>query len=317
MSKYLFAALSFVLLLLVGGAAFRDTQARDYLAIQEQYQKDHPAPAGAEPFDVKIQQVFPQYAAAKRGETYRVERCISCHVPDLNSIGSDEAAKRIWADFVKYEPNSQKMIKDYRLSGSHPTIISPDYYKTYGPAGSVSAPSTGARTSGAAAQGISGFLTDMVDPAKANGQGYKLDQVGCIVCHNGSRLALDEKGAHENLIVNPEYSWSEGAALYYQYCAQCHGTTGQGGIGPPLTNQDRLGFFNEDYYYRCIEWGLTGFEHYGSVMPNWGSIAQDYNKAEHPPGKGGAVATSRTLSEQQIALLTQFIRHWESYDTLP
>ena len=51
---------------------------------------------------------------------------------------------------------------------------------------------------------------------------------------------------------------------------------GEGNIGPPLNNQDRLGFFNEDYYYRCINYGFTDFEHYGSVMPNWGAIAPDY-----------------------------------------
>ena len=51
---------------------------------------------------------------------------------------------------------------------------------------------------------------------------------------------------------------------------------GEGGKGPPLNNQDRLGYFNEDYYYRCIEYGFTDFEHIGSIMPNWGGTASDF-----------------------------------------
>ncbi|HXA30351.1 MAG TPA: cytochrome c, partial [Candidatus Angelobacter sp.] len=136
-----------------------------------------------------------------------------------------------------------------------------------------------------------------------------------IVCHNGGRLELDQTHAHLNLIVNPEYAWTEGAALYYQYCAACHGNLGEGKNGPPLNNQDRLGFFNEDYYYRCIEYGMTGFEHLGSVMPNWGSISPEFT-ADKTRDKVPANPT-RVLSESQINLLVQFIRHWEQYQTLP
>jgi mono/diheme cytochrome c family protein len=141
-----------------------------------------------------------------------------------------------------------------------------------------------------------------------------IDQVGCIVCHNGSRLSLNQTDAHQNLIVNPEYDFTGGAKLYYTYCVTCHGVQGEGGKGPPLNNQDRLGYFNEDYYYRCIEYGFTDFEHIGSIMPNWGSTASDFT---YDPTRDKQKPGSRILSEDQIHILIQFIRHWESYTTLP
>jgi mono/diheme cytochrome c family protein len=160
----------------------------------------------------------------------------------------------------------------------------------------------------------------LINPATAPASQLGIDSVGCIVCHNGSRLALQSTGgadvnAHENLIINPVYAFTEGAALYYKNCAQCHGGSGEGGVGPPLNNQDRLGFFNEDYYYRCIEYGFTDFEHYGSVMPNWGSVAAGFQY--DPVRDKQQPSTARVLSEQQIAILIQFIRHWENYTTLP
>ena len=76
-----------------------------------------------------------------------------------------------------------------------------------------------------------------------------------------------------------------------------------------------MGFFQEDYYYRCIEYGFTDFEHYSSIMPNWGSVAADFHydpsRDKQPPNP------VRVLSEAQIQILIQFIRHWENYSTLP
>jgi hypothetical protein len=168
------------------------------------------------------------------------------------------------------------------------------------------------------------FLPSFLNPATNYGGAgtptgkLGIDQVGCLVCHNGSRLGLDETDAHQNLIINPVYSFTEGAQLYYQNCARCHGGLGEGGAGPPLNNQDRLGYFNEDYYYRCIEYGFTGFEHYSSIMPNWGAIAPDYISNGSPlPGSGAIVNHTRVLTETQINILIQFIRQWENYTTLP
>src|SRR5437588_2877171 len=79
----LFLGLAAILLLLVGIAAAKDSHDRGYLSIQDQYRKDHPSTVPGVSFDSKVQQLFPAFADAKRGDTFRVERCISCHVPDI------------------------------------------------------------------------------------------------------------------------------------------------------------------------------------------------------------------------------------------
>lgn len=317
----LFVALSALTLILVGVAAARDSAQRPYLAIQQQYQKDYPESN----FNVQVQQLFPDFAQAQVGSTFRVERCISCHVPDIGTIGPVVAAQRLSQDFFKYEPDAQQIAKQYGLTGIHPAFVTVNggsnppsiSYSQYG-ADSFT-PYTYTANGAKLTAKLPGFLPSFLNPAiQAPGTQEGIDAIGCIVCHNGQRLALDTSGinnAHENLIINPVYSFTEGASLYYKYCAQCHGGLGEGGVGPPLNNQDRLGFFNEDYYYRCIEYGFTGFEHIGSVMPNWGSVASDFTY--NPARDKQQPLPPHTLSENQINTLVQFIRHWENYSTPP
>ncbi|HYA00774.1 MAG TPA: c-type cytochrome [Candidatus Binatia bacterium] len=342
----LFLALSALLLVVVGIAVIRDTQARGYIAIQQEYAAEYGAS-----FNIGVQQLFPSMDGSFEGSVYKVERCISCHVPDINEISPQQAAERIACDFFTEEPDAQALAKEYGLKSTynpatgqcisqHPTMIveSPQdcpagnvcmAYDEYGPNGTAAAPTTGkplTYTAAGTTYTIPGFLPSNVDPTSTANSGLggqeTLQEIGCIVCHNGSRLALTESDAHENLIINPVYSWQEGAQLYYSFCAVCHGGAGQGGVGPPLNDQNELGFYNEDFYYRCIEYGMTGFEHYGSIMPNWGGIAPGYDQSAHPPGIGPngqpvTVNQTRVLSETQIQILIQFIRHWEQYDTLP
>ncbi len=333
-TRIIFVGLSVVLLGLVGWAAFKDSSSRTYITIQAQYLKDYPS----SDFNVQVQQLFPAFPQATiEGDTYRVERCISCHVPDIGTIGPVEAAKRLSEDFFKYEPNAKQLAAEYHLTGIHPAYITPtggNYppslsFAAYGPTSFTPFTYTPYTPPGAApAAKVTvqqpGPLPAFLDPSTNYGASTPpvtgplgIDQVGCIVCHNGNRLGLDEADAHQNLIINPVYTFTEGAQLYYANCARCHGGQGEGGAGPPLNNQDRLGYFNEDYYYRCIEYGFTDFEHYGSIMPNWGGIASDYNKQTNPPGPGAVLNTSPVLTQTQINILIQFIRHWESYSTLP
>ena len=316
-SRAFFIVLSVALLALVALATARDTTARPYLDIQQQYQKDYPKSN----FNVQVQQLFPNFAAATQGSSFKVERCISCHVPDIGTIGPEQAAQRLAQDFFKYEPNAKQIAKDDNLTGTHPAYITANggnYPQSisYGQYGATNfTPYTYTLNKQQTKADLPGFLPEFLNPTGAAGGKEGIDAIGCIVCHNGSRLGLDETEAHQNLIVNPVYSFTEGAALYYKNCAQCHGGQGEGGVGPPLSNQDRLGFFNEDYYYRCIEYGLTGFEHLGTVMPNWGSVAAgfhyDATRDKQQP------LPPHTLSENDIHILIQFIRHWESYATLP
>jgi mono/diheme cytochrome c family protein len=313
----LFLALSAALLVLVGIASAKDSSDRHYLAIQQQYLRDYPDIK----LQVQVQQLFPAFPQGEVGNTYRVERCISCHVPDIAIIGATKAAERLVKDFLKYEPDHESIARTYGLSLQHPTAITQQLYDRYGEESYATTdgfhpymvPGDTPGTTQPAE--LPGFIPKFLSPAENGGKPWTLDQVGCIVCHNGSRLATGDTEAHTNLIINPEYSWTEGAALYYKYCATCHGNLGEGKVGPPLNNQDRLGYFNEDYYYRCIEYGYTDFEHLGSVMPAWGSAAPDFHYDPTRDQQSGRV--TRVLSENQIHLLVQFIRHWENYQTLP
>jgi mono/diheme cytochrome c family protein len=339
--RWLFVALSALLIALVGVAAVRDSVDRDYLSIQQRYQSDYNDTG----FNMQIQQIFPTIPDAKRGDTFRVERCISCHVPDIGTIGPELAAQRLAKDFMKYEPNAQAIVNQNHLTGIHPAYIAygPSVasstgqgfapamdFSVYGISGTGFQPFKVTGTTTNAKQGyqidpttvLPGPLPASVDPkiidpnAKPSAQKIGIDQIGCIICHNGGRLALDlsPTGAHQNLIINPEYDFTAGAQLYYTYCVTCHGVQGGGGKGPPLNNQDRLGYFNEDYYYRCIEYGFTDFEHIGSIMPSWGSTSPDFT---YDPARDKQKPGSRVLSEDQIQILVQFIRHWENYTTLP
>src|SRR5690348_9352560 len=99
--RRLFVLLSVVLIALVGIAAAKDSHDRRYLAIQDQYKQDYPSAS----FDTQAQQLFPAFPAAQTGQTFKTERCISCHVPDIAIVGPQVAAQRIVQDFLKYEPN--------------------------------------------------------------------------------------------------------------------------------------------------------------------------------------------------------------------
>ena len=116
----LFLTLSAILLVLIGVAAAKDAHDHGYLAIQEQYLKDYPT--SKKLIDVKTQQLFPSFAAAKRGDSFRVERCISCHVPDISIIGPQAAAANLSADFLKYEPDAAHLIQAYGLTLKHPAL---------------------------------------------------------------------------------------------------------------------------------------------------------------------------------------------------
>jgi mono/diheme cytochrome c family protein/uncharacterized cupredoxin-like copper-binding protein len=84
-----------------------------------------------------------------------------------------------------------------------------------------------------------------------------------------------------------------GYALYLANCAQCHGENGEGGVGPPLNDQDKLynavtpaglpgsGHLNPTYLQRVLEVGgryVCGDPN--SIMPAWQQPAGPLNYRE-------------------------------------
>ena len=65
-----------------------------------------------------------------------------------------------------------------------------------------------------------------------------------------------------------------GAALYAQYCFQCHGTKGQGHTGPKLNGNDAVNAMSDDDLLRIISGGIYDTANPTSpLMPAW---SQDY-----------------------------------------
>jgi mono/diheme cytochrome c family protein/uncharacterized cupredoxin-like copper-binding protein len=104
---------------------------------------------------------------------------------------------------------------------------------------------------------------------------YWFYDLGVPAVANTSRL---EKEAQAQQVTDV----SRGYALYLANCAQCHGQNGQGGVGPPLNDQNKLynavtpaglpgtGHLNPDYIKKVLEVGgryVCGDPN--SIMPVW------------------------------------------------
>jgi hypothetical protein len=124
-----------------------------------------------------------------------------------------------------------------------------------------------------------------------------IDVTGCMVCHNGQGLATDKEGAHRNLVVNYFDVVDRASVVFKNNCAQCHGQQGEGGIGPPLNDQHRLGFFNDDYYYDCVFYGALSEHHLKSQMPSWGAKNLFSKNADENNAK--------------VSLMVHWIRHYQ------
>ncbi|HXM53432.1 MAG TPA: cytochrome c [Candidatus Binatus sp.] len=338
-----FLVVSAAFLVLLGFAFYQDLS-RPWVTDQQKYAAKY-----GQDFPIEVQQLFPKVQV--NGQ-FMVERCITCHVPDIQKIGPQKAAERLAAE----KPGST----------AHPSVISDAVFAKYGqetlicgppkaapspsasPAASPSArPSASPSPSSSAAPATASpspaaspaappaaapaAATKCFDPLMvpysvldANGKvvtdpstnkpivaqltgfipnaykGLGIDESGCIICHNGNRQATDQAGAHQNLVADPFGTFNNAPKLYENNCAQCHGATGEGGKGPPLNDQNRLGFFNDDYYYRCIFLGSTGEEHKGTIMPAWG-----VNKLLPQP------------LNDNINLLVHWIRMWQQYTSQP
>ena len=316
-----------VLFLLLLGVAFYQDLSRPWVTQQQDYATKY-----GQDFPIQVQQLFPKVQV--NGQ-FKVERCITCHVPDIQKIGPQEAAKRLGpnhpavindAVFAKYgqetlicgpakaaaSPSaSPSASASAKPSASAAPSSSPAPAPSPSPAGAPAAKCFDPRMQPFSVLDVNGKV--VTDPstnkpvvAQLTGfipnayKGLGIDESGCIICHNGNRQATDQAGAHQNLVPNPFATFSTAPQLFENSCAQCHGALGEGGKGPPLNDQNRLGFFNDDYYYRCIYLGNTGEEHKGTIMPAWG-----VNKLLPQP------------VVENINLLVHWIRMWQQYTSLP
>jgi mono/diheme cytochrome c family protein/uncharacterized cupredoxin-like copper-binding protein len=107
---------------------------------------------------------------------------------------------------------------------------------------------------------------------------YWFYELGVPAVPNTSRL---EKETQAQQVTDV----SRGYELYLANCAQCHGNNGEGGVGPPLNNQDRLynavtpagqpgpGHLNPDYIRDVLTVGgriVCGDPN--SIMPVWADV---------------------------------------------
>ena len=338
-----FLVVSALFLALLAFAFYQDLS-RPWVSIQDKYAKQY----GAD-FPIGVQQLFPRVQVNNQ---FVVERCITCHVPDIQKIGPQEAAKRLGpnhpavindAVFAKYgqdtlicqpvtaaaSPSASAAAASPKPSASAAPSSSAAPGAVTSPAASASPSASAAPSASPAAAATASCLDPRATPfylLDANGhqvtdpstkkpvvadltgfipsqyKGLGIDESGCIICHNGNRQATTEAGAHQDLVPNPFGVYDKAPQVFENNCAQCHGSLGEGGKGPPLNDQNRLGFFSDDYYYRCIYLGNTGEEHLDTIMPAWG-----VSKNNRPP----------ILKNDTINLLVHWIRMWQQYASLP
>src|SRR2546426_12040757 len=106
-----FLVVSVLFLALLAFAFYQDLN-RPWLPIQQKYAQQY----GAD-FPIQVQQLFPRVQVNNQ---FVVERCITCHVPDLQKIGPQEAAGRLG-------PNHPAVINDavFAKYGQDPLICRP------------------------------------------------------------------------------------------------------------------------------------------------------------------------------------------------
>ena len=216
-----FLVVSVLFLALLAFAFYQDLN-RPWLPIQQKYAQQY----GAD-FPIQVQQLFPRVQVNNQ---FVVERCITCHVPDLQKIGPQEAAGRLG-------PNHPAVINDAVFAKyGQDTLICRPAAATASPSASPSASASPKPTASATASAppAATTATSCLDPkaqpfylldvngkvvndpstnkpvvAQLNGfipsqyKGLGIDESGCIICHNGNRQATTEAGAHQDLVPNP------------------------------------------------------------------------------------------------------------------
>src|SRR5436305_2833204 len=121
-----FLVVSVAFLALLAFAFYQDLS-RPWAPIQEKYAAHY-----GQDFPIQVQQLFPKVEV--NGQ-FVVERCITCHVPDIQKIGPQEAAKR--------------------LGPNHPAVINDAVFAKYGQDTLICRPVTAAASPSASAAAAS------------------------------------------------------------------------------------------------------------------------------------------------------------------
>src|SRR5438270_308113 len=101
--KEFIAMVAMTVFLVMVSLFFQDFN-RPWLGAQQAYAQKY-----GNDFPIQVQQLFPK---VKVNNQFVVERCITCHVPDIAKVGPQEAAKR--------------------LGGNHPAVIDDTVFAKYG-----------------------------------------------------------------------------------------------------------------------------------------------------------------------------------------
>jgi cbb3-type cytochrome c oxidase subunit III len=105
--------------------------------------------------------------------------------------------------------------------------------------------------------------------------------VGIVTALESPRLA---EAANETSIEGV----NQGRKIYQQQCATCHGSQGEGGVGPPLNSKKLLQDTVDDVLFSIIRSGVPTTQ-----MPAW------------------SVAYGGPLTDQDVRHVVAFIRSWE------
>ena len=93
---------------------------------------------------------------------------------------------------------------------------------------------------------------------------------------------------HQDEMRDEYAAIAEGALLFSENCAACHGEEGEGGIGPALKSKEFLEASPDELVFSLTRTGVPG-----TLMPAWGQTF------------GGP------LTDEQIRQITAFMRAWE------
>ncbi len=81
---------------------------------------------------------------------------------------------------------------------------------------------------------------------------------------------MESNGQTQAKIQQNNTAVAQGAALYAQYCFQCHGISGQGGSGPKLNGNDAVNKLSDADLLRIIEAGIPNANDPSQLlMPAW------------------------------------------------